>query len=314
MTELRDLYDEPFAGRITFDDVAARIEAINLGETPESMREAFARLLLGDAAGAPPPVGKAEAMGGIDGLIVRPPGHGAGPTVAPRLVWFHGGGYVFGSPETHARAAAALAARMGEPVFLPRYRLAPEHRWPAQLEDGLAVAREVQEARRPVALVGDSAGGHLALTVALALAREGHPAAALVLFSPNTDRSGLSDTREANTPRDPMNADEDDRKLAQLAFGDLPDDDPEVSPVLDDLGLLPPTHVEAGDREVLLGDARILARRGREAEANVSLHVEPGAFHMWQLWTPWLPAANASLDRAAAFLRERLAATEKRRP
>ena len=177
---------------------------------------------------------------------------------------------------------------LGVLVILPRYRLAPEHPWPAQLADGLDVLRAAQDAGQRVAVAGDSAGGHLALTVALALGRDGRPPAALALFSPNTDRTGLSDTRKANTPRDPMNADEDDRSLAQMVFGDL--------------SLLPPTHVEIGDREVLLGDSQVLAQRANEAGATISLHVEPGAFHMWQLWTPWLPAADVSLRRAAAFL------------
>ncbi len=241
--------------------MAARIESIELGDTPESMRRGFARLLRGDAAGTAPPFATAGQIGGVEGLIVSPLGGDAG--AAPRIVWFHGGGYVFGSPETHARAAASLASRLGEPVLLPRYRLAPEHPWPAQRDDGLAVARAVQDAGRDLVLVGDSAGGHLALVVALALAKAERPLAALVLFSPNTDRTGRSDTRKANTPRDPMNADADDRELAQQAFGDRPDDDLEVSPLLDDLGFLPPTHVEAGDREVLLGDA--LSSRGTAA-------------------------------------------------
>jgi acetyl esterase/lipase len=293
----------PFNGRVTFGDVAERVRSIDLGDTPPSMRTAFARLLRGNAAGQPPAFARRGVVGGIEGLTVTPPGRREG-VGDPRFVWFHGGGYVFGSPGTHARAAAALAARIEEPVFLPRYRLAPEHAWPTQRDDGSAVARALQNAGRDPVLVGDSAGGHLALVVALALAEEGRAPAALVLFSPNTDRTGRSATREVNTPLDPMNADGDDQALARMAFGDRSDDDPEVSPVLADLSRLPPTHVEVGDREVLLGDSQVLARRARTAGTDVSLHIEPGAFHMWQLWTPWLPAADASLDRAAAFLRE----------
>jgi acetyl esterase/lipase len=306
VADLRSAYDAPFSGRVSFEDVAERIRAHDLGDTPEAMRAAFARLVRGAAAGTPPPFATPATWGGVDGLTVAPPDVDA--DTPARVVWFHGGGYVFGSPETHARAAAALATRLDEPVFLPRYRLAPEHVWPAQRDDALAVVRALQGSGRVVALVGDSAGGHLALVAALALARSGAPPVALTLLSPNTDRTGLSDTREANTPHDPMNADDDDRELAERTFGDRPDGDLDVSPVLGDLSPLPPTHVEVGDREVLLGDARILARRGRAAGAEVTLHVEAGAFHMWQLWTPWLPEADASLDRVAAFLRHRLAA------
>ncbi len=285
--------DGPFSGRVSFEDVADRVESIDLGDEPGTMRRQFARLVLGE--GAP----ETSASGG-EALVVGPDGPG-------RVVWFHGGGYVFGSPETHRRPAEALAERVGVPVVLPRYRLAPEHTWPAQRDDSLDAVRALQDDGHAVALAGDSAGGHLALVVALALAREGRPVRALALFSPNTDRTGLSDTRRPNTPRDPMNADDDDRQLADMTFGDRADGDPEVSPVLDDLGLLPPTHVEVGDREVLLDDSRILVRRAEAVGVEVSIHVEPGAFHMWQLWTPWLPEADASINRAARFLRGRLA-------
>lgn len=299
MLSLQDLATAPFSGRVSYEDVAERIASIDLGDDPSTMRERFARLLLGEAASEPPPVGTSDERGS---LVVPPLGQDLADG-GRCLVWFHGGGYVFGSPETHWRPAAALASMLDVPVILPRYRLAPEHPWPSQLEDGLNAVRAAQDAGQRVTVAGDSAGGHLALTVALALGREGRPPDALALFSPNTDRTGLSGTREANTPRDPMNADEDDRSLAQMAFGNRPDDDPQVSPVLDDLSLLPPTHLEVGDREVLLGDAQVLAQRAQEAGAEVSLHVEPGAFHMWQLWTPWLPEADASLQRVASFLR-----------
>jgi acetyl esterase/lipase len=103
-----------------------------------------------------------------------------------------------------------------------------------------------------------------------------------------------------------MNDDADDRRNAALTFQDQPADDPDVSPALADLSPLPPTHVEVGSVEVLLGEGRIFVERSRAAGAEASIHVEPDAFHMWQLWAPWLPEANASLDRAAAFLQRRL--------
>ena len=102
------------------------------------------------------------------------------------------------------------------------------------------------------------------------------------------------------TPLDPMNSDDDDATLGQMCLGDLPDDDPQVSPVLDDLSLLPPTYLEAGDTEVLLGDSLVLHERARAAGAQTSLHVEPGLLHMGQLWVPWWDAAEASLRRVAA--------------
>ena len=295
--------DGPFDAPVTFADVAERIKSIALDGSPEEMRLAYARLMRGDAAGTEIPIGRAAQVGGVDGWLI-PAGSDAPSEAHVRVVWLHGGGYVFGSPETHWRPVRTFAAAIGEPVFMPRYRLAPEALWPAQLEDALAVARAVQDDGRKLILVGDSSGGHLTLGAVLALAREGRPATAAAIFSPNTDRSGLSQTRESNSPRDAMNNAEDDRRCASISTGpvDLPDDDPTISPLVDDLSLLPPLYVEVGETEVLLDDSRILAERGQAAGADVTLHVEPEAFHMWQLWSPWLPEADASLRRAAAAL------------
>lgn len=191
-------------------------------------------------------------------------------------------------------------------VFLPRYRLAPESPWPAQLDDALAVVRALQRDGKRVALAGDSAGGRLALTTALALAREGRPVATLPLCSPNTDRSALNTTRGADHPRDPMNDDDQDAALARLAFDGMPAAHPQVSPLLDDLSLLPPTHIEVGGNEVLPDDALLLAPRGQSAGASIGCLVEPGVFHMRQLWTPWLEPPDTSSARLAAFVRSQL--------
>ena len=293
----------PFGGPVSREEVVARIEAHPVKGPPAAMRAAFERLALGAvprgapdlaAIGAAMGVAVAPGPGTPPGLSLEPTGGVAGAPV----LWFHGGGHVFGSPETHLRPAAALAQMTGRRVVVPRTPRAPEAPWPAQLDHALAVRAALPG---PVVLAGDSAGGHLALVVALALARAGSPAEALLLFSPNTDRTGLSRTRGPMSAGDPMNDDESDAALARLAFGDMPSDHPHASPLLDDLTLLPPTHVEVGDPEVLLDDSRLLAER---AGPRATLHVEPGLVHMAQLWTPWWAAADASLGRAAARLRE----------
>lgn len=309
LSALRRLANEPFQGGVSRDVVVERIEANPLGTSPMAMRRSFARLLLGDAVGARPPTGRAVELGGIDGLLLASPCADANDGAvdrAPCLVWFHGGGYVFGAPETHWRVGASIAAMAAVAVFLPRYRLAPEHPWPAQLEDALAVVHALQRNGQRVALAGDSAGGHLALTTALALAREGRPAAALLLCSPNTDRSGLNTGRSANSPRDPMNDDAHDTALARLAFNEMRAEHRQVSPLLDDLSLLSPTHIEVGENEVLRDDAVLLARRGALGGASIACHLERSVFHMWQLWTPWFEPANTSIARLAAFLRDQL--------
>jgi acetyl esterase/lipase len=282
----------PFDGPVDRAAIVARIEAHPLGETPGEMRERFARLVLGEDDAPPSPPEGLRLTRGAQGLVVAP----AASENGPPLIWLHGGGYVFGSPETHLRIAYHLAARHGLTVHLPRYGLAPEAPWPAQLHGMLEMLPE-----GPFALAGDSAGGHLALN--LALRRE---AVALVLCSPNTDRSGRSGTRNAMEGGDPMVDDAGDRRLAALTFGDRAAKDPEVSPLLGDLSRLPPLWIEAGRPETLLDDARMLHRAARASGVETSLHVTDGFLHMGQLWAPWWPPACASLDRIGAFVRDRL--------
>ncbi len=301
--------DGPYRAEVTFDDVAERIGTVPIDGSPEAMRRAYAWLLRGRAMHQPIPVGRPARIGQIEGWAI-PPGRGAEAArdVDIRAVWVHGGGYVFGSPETHWRAVATFAAALGETVFMPRYPLAPETLWPAPLLTALDVCRAIQDRGHKLAIAGDSAGGHLTLTTVLQLAREERPATVAAVFSPNADRTGLSDTRGPNSETDAMNNDEDDRRCASISTGpvDRPDSDVTISPLVDDLSLLPPLWVEVGGTEVLLGEAQILAERGRAAGVEVELHVEPDAFHMWQLWSPWLPQADASLQRAAAFVQRHL--------
>ena len=285
----------PFALGVRRSAIVERIKDHPLGDEPRTMRREFEGLIdIGSGLFPSRIVPIDDPFDGIECLPQRR------LPFAPTIVHFHGGGYVFGSPETHARLAYELTQRLDARVFLPRYPLAPEATWPAPLNDALAACARLTG---PIVLSGDSAGGHLALVTALELARRGTPVEGLVLFSPNTDRSGLSDTRERNDPLDPMVDDEGDRDLAKMCFNDMAFDHPQVSPVLDDLTLLPPLYVEAGAEEVLLGDTLVLAERTRAAGVDVTLHVEPHGLHMGQIWAPWWDVANASLDRAAAFVR-----------
>ena len=287
----------PFQGTVARADIVDRIERADLGESPAAMREGFARLVLGDDPDGRATLGSLTYGTCDAGDMIAPARTAPGQ---PAAIWFHGGGYVFGSPATHLRAAARLAVGIGGEILLPRYPLAPEARWPAQLDHALAVCA----AFPGTALIGDSAGGHLALVAALALARAGTPPPALALFSPNTDRSGLNARRAAMSGRDPMVDDAEDRRLACLGFGDGYDPrDPAISPVLADLSGLPPTWIEVGDPEVLLDDSVLLHASARRQGVDARLVVTPDLLHMGQIWSPWWDPANASLDRAAAFLR-----------
>lgn len=265
------------------DEVRARIAAHPFGETVEGMRQAFAALF------APvPPADGALAIGGVECLVIGD-GH-------PTLVWLHGGGYVFGRPEESIAAARCIAARSHGRVLLPRYRLAPEHRWPAQLDDALAV---VDALDGPLALGGESAGGHLALRVALA--RPGR-LTRLALASPNTDRTDVPVTALRHAADDLMNDPLTDARLARMAFGSRPLDDLDVSPARGDLAALPPLHLEVGGAEVLLEQSLLLAGRAAVAGGEVALHVSAGAFHLFHLWPEALPEGARALTRLGASL------------
>ncbi|WP_424968891.1 alpha/beta hydrolase [Dinoroseobacter sp. S375] len=262
--------------------VEAHIKATPIEGSPVERRAAFRRLA------EPGPAGAQERIGGVACRVF-----GAGAPV----VWLHGGGYMFGDGESHAACAAFLAEAVDGAVIVPEYRCAPEHLWPAPQEDALAVLAELGLA---TPLVGDSAGGHLALV--LATQTQARPRA-LALISPNTDRTGRSTTRRPNTPSDLMNADAEDARLAEIAFGDRPAQDPEVSPLLGPLDRLPPLYLAASRAEVLAGDAALLEQAARARGVAVTARWYPDLFHMWTLWPRAMAEARETLTEVAEHIR-----------
>lgn len=262
-------------------DVLARIKAHPVEGTAPERRAAFEALVGETPALAPVRLGAIEAFETGEG---------------PPLLWFHGGGYVFGSPRSHGAMAQAIASG-GVRVVMPVLPLAPEEAWPAMRETALAAMAAFGA---PLAVGGASAGGHLALTAAL---ERPEAVAALALLSPNTDRSGLNAARAGLSTRDAMNDDAMDTALARIAFGERAADDPDVSPVLRDLSRLPRTHVEVGACEVLLGDALALAERAALAGAPCGLTVTADLFHLAALWPGAMAPAAAQLHRLGAFVR-----------
>lgn len=253
--------------------------------TPEEMRAACEALV-----GALP-AGNLASVGGVEGRWF---GSSREAGVRP-IVWLHGGGYVFGSSVTHGPCAGFLAKSADRSVFVPDYPLAPEHPWPAARDAAIAVLAALGVCD----LVGDSAGGHLALVLAQ---RGDRDIRRLALISPNTDRTGRSRTRQVNSASDLMNDDEDDAALARLAFGDRPADDPEVSPLLASCKGLPPVYLTASTSEVLADDGLLLAQALGLADVPRTERFNDGLFHLWTLWPDILPEARRTLAEIAAFL------------
>ena len=277
---------------MTEEDLRALIDAHPVEGTPEERRAAFRGPA--DAAGATAAAGfepEEVALGGVRCLRLTPTGAAGAP-----IVWLHGGGYVFGAPETHLAPAGLLARAGGRSVILPDYPLAPERPWPAQREAAAAVAAALGE----VVLAGDSAGGHLAIAAAL----EGRAPEALILFSPNTSRAyGLSRTRGA--PRDPMNDHHTDAHLTAWAFGAVRADDPDQTLTRRDLGGLPPTYIDVGSDEVLLDDTLGLFDQLARTQGRATLRVRPGG-HLVQLFAARYAPGAESVARAGAWLRAEL--------
>lgn len=222
---------------------------------------------------------------------------------SPVLVYLHGGGYTTCSPRTHRAIVAELAAASGRRVFAPDYRLAPEHPYPAALDDALTVVRALREVAGEITLGGDSAGGGLALAVLLTLrdAREPMPSRA-VLISPWVDLTLSADSIDENAPFDYLSRDILERSAAAYAAAEDRHAH-RISPLLAELAGLPPLLIQVGGMETLRDEAVALARRARGAGVRVDLEVEEGAFHVFQAFVPLVPGAADALRRAAAFLR-----------
>jgi acetyl esterase/lipase len=235
------------------------------------------------------------------------------PDAAPdrAVLFFHGGGFQMGSLDTHRTLMANIADASGCRVLGVDYRLAPEHRFPAPVEDALAAYDWlVGEGFMPaqIALVGDSAGGGLALALLLALKARGAalPAAAAVM-SPWTDMEASGHSYETRAAADPIHQRPMIQALARAYLGrDGDPRDPLASPIHGDLAGLPPLLIQVGDRETVLDDAAILAERAKAAGVDATLEIWDGMIHVFQLYAAELPQARAALDRIGGFLRRHL--------
>ncbi len=267
-----------------------------------------ARAMLGKVTPKRPPgtTVTAAAYGGVQGERLRP----QNGMIVGRLLFLHGGGYFACSPQTH-RPITAGFARRGLDVFAPDYRLAPEHPFPAAVEDAVAAYRGMLADGIPastITVAGDSAGGGLALALLVSLRDAGDDLpVACVLFSPWTDLAGTGATLRINRHRDALFFGEDMFRITQPYLGSADARTPLASPLYADLHGLPPLLIHVGSYEVLLDDSRRLAERARAAGTAVTLRSWPVVPHVWQLFR--LPETTASMNQAARFLREALTAT-----
>jgi acetyl esterase/lipase len=270
---------------------------LDLPNIPE-VRTAFAKA----AAEVPLPEGLEFDRGelaGMDSLLVRAEG------TAPirRILYFHGGGYVFGGVEAQKGMACRLALACGLEIVQPEYRLAPEHPCPAAVEDAVAAYKSLAGDGRPIAAIsGDSAGGGLAILAAIALRDEGVTPPPIVAFSPWVD-VGLTGARYKACYHDVVLP----RSLLEMSrsawLGGKAGNDPAASPLYANLSGLPPTMIHAGGDEVLLDDATRLAARLGEAGVEVSLTVRPNMIHVYPVYPNLAPDSDHALAEVDTFLK-----------
>ena len=256
----------------------------------------------------PPPEGtrfEATSVGGVPGEWVTPPGSVADRT----MLYLHGGAYMIGSPLSHRNLVARLAQAAGARALSLAYRLAPEHPFPAAVEDATAAYRGLLDSgvpARQIAIAGDSAGGGLTLATLIALRYYGValPAAGVCL-SPwvDLDMAGMSWFNGLGS--DPILTRRD--TAAALAYlNGAPATTPLASPLYADLRGLPPLIVHIGSAEPLLSEDLAFAEKARAAGVDVTLDVWPEMFHVWQMFAPNFPEATQAIDKLGAFVKSRI--------
>jgi acetyl esterase/lipase len=268
-------------------ETRARIDA-TMGELPLAEGTRADDLELGGV----PTVHCAPDAGGDDGH--------------PVVLYFHGGGYRMGSATAWRSFGSHLASASGADVYVVDYRLAPEHPFPAAVDDALAAYRDLLEATDPSRLVvaGDSAGGGLAAALVLAARDAGLPApAALIALSPWADLRNLAGSFATRAEQDQLFSKESADVAASFYLDGASADHPHASPVLGDWPAATAVLVQVGDAEVLLDDAAALAATARLGGADVDHRVFPAMPHVFQIGYPATPESVEAVEQIAGFIR-----------
>jgi len=226
------------------------------------------------------------------------------------LLYFHGGGFIFCSLTTHRALIARLAMAGGTPAVSVDYRLAPEHPFPAALDDCLEAYRWLLEygiSPRRIIVAGDSAGGNLALVLLLALRQAGDPLpAAAVCLSPATDLAWTGESFRTKVKIDPVFPTGSSSPLSsRIETGYIGSEDPRnplISPLYGDWYGMPPILLHVGEDEILLDDSVRLADRVRAAGGQATVVVWPRMWHVFQVFAPFLPEAGQSIRQIGEFI------------
>jgi acetyl esterase/lipase len=224
-----------------------------------------------------------------------------GETLPGLVVFFHGGGWVIGDLDSHDNICRSLTNRSNHAVLSVDYRLAPEHPFPAALDDAIAAYELLTSSGYPpenIALVGDSSGGGLVLGTLVALRDRGeHLPATAVCICPWTDLSLSGGSIETNAATDPMVQAANLAQMADAYLGAFDRRTPTASPLFADLTGLPPLLVQAGKGELLVDDATRVAEHATAQGVEVTLEVWDDVFHVWHSFADILPEAREAIER-----------------
>ncbi|WP_281783678.1 alpha/beta hydrolase [Sinimarinibacterium flocculans] len=250
---------------------------------------------------------QAVTLGGVPCEWVSVPGADEARTLA----YFHGGGFSTGSVRATRNLAAFLSRASAARVLVVGYRLAPEHPFPAPVDDGLRVIEALcagGAGGRQLALGGDSAGGGLVLVLLAECVRRGlaMPAAA-ILLTPWADLRCTAGSYASLRDRDPIASREMAQMMAQMYLDGASPHDHRASPVLGSFAGLPPLLIQAGGRDVFLDDARAATAGAQAAGVEVHCDLWPDMIHQWQLYASVLDEAREAIDVLGRFLQERYA-------
>lgn len=276
--------------------LASRAASAGIEPTVEMMRAG----MLASTANMHPietaKIGSAD-LGGVHAQTIVPENVEDGRS----LLYFHGGGYVIGSPETHTGMVSYIADAMKASCWSMDYRLGPENPFPAAIEDGVAAYRALLDtgvSPDKIIISGDSAGGGTTVATALKARDEGLPMpAGLALLSPWVNLTNESWSYDTKADRDPMITKASIDRMAKMYLNGADERSPLASPVFADLSGLPPILIQVGPDEVLMSDSIMLAERAGAANVEVSLEIWPEMFHVFQAFYPFLKQSRDAIAR-----------------
>jgi monoterpene epsilon-lactone hydrolase len=227
------------------------------------------------------------------------------------ILYLHGGGYVIGSLNTHRSLVAAIARSASARALSLDYRLAPEHPFPAAVDDAVTGYRwllTIGAQPEQIVIAGDSAGGGLTIATLIALRDLGEPLpVAAVCLSPWVDLEGIGESMASKADADPIVQKEPMQRMAAWYLAGADTRSPLAAPLYADLRGLPPLLIQVGTSETLLDDSTRITERARAAGVDVTLEPWEEMIHVWQLFGPAIPESRDAVERIGAFIRQQTA-------